>query len=373
LKKRWAADYNKSRKDELVQQKQADELVKQQQQQQQEALQQQAAGQGISAAGQQLNQGVEASIAAQQAAMAGGRFNPAAMRNAQNQAANMQQQANIQAAQTRTQEQLNAQQTLGQVSNQFQQNENQFVLAQQDAKTKVDQLNQNRDQVIADSKLKYLQLGLTAEQAQIQAQQDFQKLFLQATDSLNQANLQRANQTITVQGQQLGADQFKIQQRTDAYNRDVAAANAERAEKSALIKGVLTGAARIGAAAATGGASEAGMAAAGAAGAMGSDKRLKKDVKPIKSKDTNELLDKLAPKYFGYKNPEVEGQGQRVGVMAQDLEKSKVGKTMVQEDETGTKRIDLGNAFGTLVALQKDINDRLKKLEDSSDKNKRRK
>jgi hypothetical protein len=280
----------------------------------------------------------------------------------------MQQQANIQAAQTRTQEQLNAQQQLGQIANQFQQNENQFALAQQDAKTKVDQLNQNRDQVLGDSKLKYLQLGLTAEQAQIQAQQDFQKLFIQATDNLNQANLQKGNQSLNFQGQQLGKDQFNTQQQVDQYKRDAEAESAARNAKAGLIQGLFTGAARVGAAAATGGGSEALKAVS----SLGSDKRIKKDIKPIKSKDTNDLLDKLAPKYFGYKNPEVEGQGQRVGVMAQDLEKSKVGKTMVQQDETGTKRIDLGNAFGTLISLQKDINDRLKKLENSSDKNKRR-
>jgi hypothetical protein len=75
------------------------------------------------------------------------------------------------------------------------------------------------------------------------------------------------------------------------------------------------------------------------ASAFFSDKRVKKDIEPISKKDLGEFKKALKPYSFKYKD-EKYGEGEWAGVMAQDLEKSKLGRTVVEEKD-GVKTINL--------------------------------
>lgn len=95
--------------------------------------------------------------------------------------------------------------------------------------------------------------------------------------------------------------------------------------------------------------------------AFASDKNLKKEVKQSK-KYVDEMLEKLKPYTFKYKNSKY-GEGDRVGIMAQDLERSKMGKMLVKNTPEG-KAIDVKNAIGAVMASQARIMEKLKKLEE---------
>lgn len=101
-----------------------------------------------------------------------------------------------------------------------------------------------------------------------------------------------------------------------------------------------------------------------------SDKRVKTDIKtgkqPIRS-----FLDALSAKEYEYKKPHEDGDyiapaGKQVGIMAQDLEKSQVGKQMVEEMPDGMKAVNPTKGFGAVLAAQADLHKRIKKLEKRS-------
>lgn len=77
------------------------------------------------------------------------------------------------------------------------------------------------------------------------------------------------------------------------------------------------------------------------------------------SSEIEEVFEKVEPSSFEYKDK----PGRFASVMAQDLERSKLGKDLVMEDEAGRKYIDSPQATGLLLAAQKVIMDRLAKLE----------
>lgn len=93
-----------------------------------------------------------------------------------------------------------------------------------------------------------------------------------------------------------------------------------------------------------------------------SDKNLKTD---IKSFDSKEFLDSLDSYTYKFKNPAQLGaaEGQRYGVMAQDLEKTDAGKSIVVDTRKG-KMVDAAQGFGLVLASLSDINKRLDKLEE---------
>lgn len=92
-----------------------------------------------------------------------------------------------------------------------------------------------------------------------------------------------------------------------------------------------------------------------------SDERIKKDVKPA---HLEEIMTKLNAKKFSYKQPNGESyqDGTVTGIMAQDLEKSKLGKEMVSEID-GVKSVDLKKAVPVTMAAVSEIMKRIKKLE----------
>ncbi|MES2342938.1 MAG: tail fiber domain-containing protein, partial [Pseudomonadota bacterium] len=92
-----------------------------------------------------------------------------------------------------------------------------------------------------------------------------------------------------------------------------------------IIQGTISGGASIGAAAAT------------------SDRRAKTDIEEVSPKDAADFKKSLASMYsYRYKDPGASGSapGDHFGPMAQDLEKSKIGRSLVITGPDGMKRID---------------------------------
>lgn len=157
---------------------------------------------------------------------------------------------------------------------------------------------------------KYLELGLTNDQAQFQAQQELERLRVQEA---------------------LGTQQT---------NANIGAGNQQ-------FWGQLGG---------------SGAGAVGAA--FASDEKTKKNVQPGGS-EVQAFLDDIRSKGFDYKTsgPGM-APGRHVGVMAQDLEAAgPIGKGMVATAPGGVKMVDAGQAAGTALAASADLNERLKRLE----------
>jgi hypothetical protein len=87
----------------------------------------------------------------------------------------------------------------------------------------------------------------------------------------------------------------------------------------------------------------------GASALAFSDERLKTGIEPVSKEDLSEMKRFLRAYAFKYKSDE-HGQGDWIGIMAQDLEKSKLGKTLVVENELGQKMIDLKKVLSMFLA-----------------------
>ena len=94
------------------------------------------------------------------------------------------------------------------------------------------------------------------------------------------------------------------------------------------------------------------------AAAMFSDENVKEKISKLSDSDIDEFLESLAPKKFKYKDPSM-GEGKRVGILAQDIENTKVGKNVVKESDEG-KQLDINNLIGALVASVAHLNKRTK-------------
>lgn len=164
---------------------------------------------------------------------------------------------------------------------------------------------------------------------------------------LNQANIANQGLRTDIAGK-LNLDLMPKQNLQQWEMARVGAANQAQAQNAAnrnqLTGALLGGAAQIGAAAM-------------------SDEREKKDIKGA-DKDMKAFLDALTASNYEYKDTKKPGtaKGERYGVMAQDLEKSKVGKSMVEETENG-KQVNYGQALGAILASQAALNKRLDKME----------
>lgn len=95
-----------------------------------------------------------------------------------------------------------------------------------------------------------------------------------------------------------------------------------------------------------------------------SDVRAKKNVLSA-DKDVTEFLKSLAAKTWDYKDPQKHGAGRHLGVMAQDLEKSRMGKDMVKTGPDGVKMVQYGGAKGmaAIVASLAHLAEKMDKLE----------
>jgi hypothetical protein len=81
----------------------------------------------------------------------------------------------------------------------------------------------------------------------------------------------------------------------------------------------------------------------------------------IESFSSDEFLSKLKPYKYDYKN-ESDGKGKQAGVMAQDLEKTEVGKQAVIDTSKG-KMVDYNKLGPTMLSSLVELNERLKKVE----------
>lgn len=102
-----------------------------------------------------------------------------------------------------------------------------------------------------------------------------------------------------------------------------------------------------------------GAASAASAGAK-SDKNSKENISKPNSNSIQTFLDKLNPYKYNYKDDS--SKSPQMGVMAQDLEKSDLGKEFVEEVD-GDKYVDYGKMASTQMAAISDLHQRLKKLE----------
>ena len=81
----------------------------------------------------------------------------------------------------------------------------------------------------------------------------------------------------------------------------------------------------------------------------------------IENFSSDEFLDKLKPYKYDYKD-EKNGKGKQAGVMAQDLEKTEVGKQAVIDTPEG-KMVDYNKLGPTMLSSLVELNERLKKIE----------
>lgn len=308
-----------------------------------DTLEKQASGQGPSLAVEQLKQAQNRSLAQQMAAAQSARGgNPALLqRQAMQNAAQNNTAMAGQATQARMQEQLQAQQMYG----------NQVNLMQGNSDQRVQQ---------------YLQQGFSIAQAQQAAAADFQHLSV--------------NQAMGLAGINAGIQTANHQQDVSAMNKEV-----EDIQKFATmgVGGMMGGsktsmpsggsylggnqmAANMGNSQFMQGATPASSSLSGSNSmSMGmlSDETQKQDIKSS-SKDVKGFLDKLSEKSYEYKNSKLPGtaSGRRFGIIAQDLEKSQAGKSIVKDTEYG-KMVDTQQGFGLALSALAHLNKRLSKLE----------
>jgi uncharacterized protein YcfJ len=91
-------------------------------------------------------------------------------------------------------------------------------------------------------------------------------------------------------------------------------------------------------------------------GVYRSDERAKENIKDEKEKDIEAFLDAIAPKSFDYK----EGETGKHGVLADDLAKTKIGASLIMEDDDGMKNIKVNDAVSALLQAVAHINKKVK-------------
>lgn len=80
-----------------------------------------------------------------------------------------------------------------------------------------------------------------------------------------------------------------------------------------------------------------------------SDIRTKNNIQSIPKSELAEMKKHLKAYYFNYISPE-HGSGDWAGIMTQDLEKSKLGRTMVVTDKNGIKQLDIAKVMCVFLA-----------------------
>lgn len=234
-------------------------------------------------------------------------------------------------------------------------------------------------------------IGLATTQAGFQQQTNLanQQAFNQgemfnagAANSNNQLNAQFAQQ-VMLQNQD-AVNRFRLQQQqlgtqTALANLDaqLKQSGLDQDQQRMLIQAILQGnqqaiqgnAAAVTAEAAAKQAQNAfygGLLQTGGTMFMASDRTLKTDVKPIADKSMDAFLAALKPYSYRYKSGGTgpgEAEGDRAGIMAQDLERSDVGRTLVALLPNGKKGVDVQQAVGVLLASAAAMHKRMKKLE----------
>jgi hypothetical protein len=88
-------------------------------------------------------------------------------------------------------------------------------------------------------------------------------------------------------------------------------------------------------------------------------------VSDVNQKNIKEFMDKTKAVNFEYKHPEKHGRGEFTGIIAQDAEKSRLGRNMVIKDEEGVRHLNMEpRRFNPMVlAGLANLNNRLRKVE----------
>jgi len=237
---------------------------------------------------------------------------------------------------------------------------------------------QSADQLAIDQanarKQALSQLGSQASQFRGQQFQE-QSSAAQARDTINQFNaLQRANagQTNLANRQNIANQSAGIKNQEQQYNKglvqqqfqnQLSKASGQQAAAGNLAQNYQQQANSQAQASQAQAQGTRDMLMGGAMLAM-SDVRVKENIQPASTKqgDLKEMLDNITPAQYDYKD-EVGGEPNQVGVMAQDLEKSKIGKQFVQEADDGTKMVDYGKMSPMFLAAIKDLTNRLDNME----------
>lgn len=87
-----------------------------------------------------------------------------------------------------------------------------------------------------------------------------------------------------------------------------------------------------------------------ALGGFFSDMNLKTNITPIKRSELDQMRKDLRAFYYEYKDILHGSPGTHIGIMAQDFEKSELGKWSVVEDENKNKMIDLSKVLSIFLA-----------------------
>lgn len=294
-------------------------------------LMNQATGNLPSAAEIQLRQGLERQIkgAQAQSASAPGVSAALALRGQQQVAQQAGSEFNIQQSLLRADETQRAQQQLGQLTSQIRQQDLDIANFKQSynlAQAQIDQATAGANltaEMSTEAKKEalmqwYIGLGYDARMAEQQAKIMLEQMKLQAYG---------AEHNVALAQQQL---------------------DARRSESKQGLWGQL------------GSAAVQGVAGLGATllGAFASDERVKKDIAPA-DKPIENFMGALNAESFKYKGDEK----QNYGVMAQDMEKTPVGKSLISRDPQGVKNINTIQGFGTVLAGLSNLNERIRKLE----------
>jgi hypothetical protein len=183
-----------------------------------------------------------------------------------------------------------------------------------------------------------------AQQAALQDQQNAQNALLQ---SLNQGRTGDINMAST--NAQLAQNQYG-QNLGAMTGMNTADLNAQNAAMQAALgqQGIMGGLLNT-----------AGQITAGAL--THSDENLKTDIHDAGG-DIDAMLDKLVAKTYRYKNEAKHGEGERAGIMAQDLLRSKAGSALVVPTRDGLA-FDVGKAVSAALASTARLNQRMRELE----------
>lgn len=306
--------------------------VRGQQQELANALMESAQGRGPSAAQAQMQLATDQNLRAALAMAASSRGNPAlARQQAGRERALVTQQAAQQSAALRAQEQQAAQQL---ASQQLQGLRGQDIgLATSQA-----QLDQSTQQTNLQAALQ--------QQAQIDAMRQFYE---------GQISGQVGGQTATdlaIEQMKQGAFQSAEGLRQGQFNQSQ---QNRGGFMQKILGGFMGGASDLGAAQIA-----AGSGGAGAGAAAASDERVKKNVSKVKDDSIAEFFAALEPKSYEYKNPDMKGQseGEKIGLMAQDVEGTEIGQKLFSEDVDGVKKYDPQVLDGVMMAAIKRLMDK---------------
>ena len=92
-----------------------------------------------------------------------------------------------------------------------------------------------------------------------------------------------------------------------------------------------------------------------------SDVSAKKNIVPA-NKELEEFLNALGVYSYEYKDKQ-NGEGRHISTMAQDLEKTEIGKSMVETREDGLKQVNYGKGFAVMLASNALLNHKYNQLE----------